>query len=129
MPPLETHFISKKDLCDAVLSKVRKRNVMLYAFYRPYIISAYSSRYVADKITADLGITISAKIIERIRTQKHRMAILAATLTVEPPIQSQTQSPLPASKPVNENQAKTDFSFSDPNQTDEPSTKTNLKFL
>lgn len=84
---------------------------------------------MADKITADLEITISAKIIKRIRIQKHRMAILSATLTVEPHIQYKTHSPLPASKPVNDNQAKTDFLFSDPNHTDEHSTKTNLKFL
>lgn len=126
MSPSETHFISKKDLRDAVLSKVRKRNVMLYAFYRPYIISAYSSRYVADKISSDLGIIISAKIIERIRTQKTRMAILAATLTVEPYVQPKAPYPTPS---PNESPLKTDFSFSDPNQTDENSIKTNLKFL
>ena len=126
MSPSETHFISKKDLRDAVLSKVRKRNVMLYAFYRPYIISAYSSRYVADKISSDLGIIISAKIIERIRTQKTRMAILAATLTVEPYVQPKAPYPNPS---PNESPLKTDFSFSDPNQTDENSIKTNLKFL
>lgn len=126
MSPSETHFISKKDLREAVLSKVRKRNVMLYAFYRPYIISAYSSRFVADKISNDLGIKISAKIIERIRTQKTRMAILAATLTVEPYVQPKAPYPPPS---PNESPLKTDFSFSDPNQTDENSIKTNLKFL
>lgn len=129
MSPSETHFISKKDLREAVLSKVRKRNVMLYAFYRPYIISAYSSQYVAHKISTDLGITISAKIIERIRTQKTRIAILAATLTVEPYVQPKAPYPTPLPNSANESPLKTDFSFSDPNQTDENSIKTNLKFL
>lgn len=129
MPPFETHFINKKDLREAILSKVRKRNVMLFAFYRPYIISAYSSRYVAHKISTDLGITISTKIIERIRTQKKRMAILAATLMVESKVESKVINPVPSPSSANEGHLKTDFSFSDPNQTDEHHIKTNLKFL
>jgi hypothetical protein len=128
MPPFETHFINKKNLREAILSKVRKRNVMLFAFYRPYIISAYSSRYVAHKISTDLGITISTKIIERIRTQKKRMTILAATLMVEYKVEPKVINPVPSSS-ANESHFKTDFSFSDPNQTDEHHIKTNLKFL
>src|SRR5687768_2671663 len=60
-------MISKEDIRNAFLTDQRKRNKMLYDFYKEaYFTKGYTANLIASKISDDLGIGISVHIIYKI---------------------------------------------------------------
>lgn len=59
--------ISKQDLIDAFQNDKRKRNNLLFEYYKDTLFNkGLSAEFIADKISQDLGIKISRSIIYKI---------------------------------------------------------------
>jgi len=57
-------MITKKDIQDAYLNKNRKRNQLLYEFYKEeYFLKKYTADFIAAKLTEELGIPFNANMI------------------------------------------------------------------
>ena len=63
--------VTKQDIIDAFQQNKRKRSLLLYEYYyQDYFSGNYTASYIAEKITADLGLPITANMI---RIAKHRV--------------------------------------------------------
>ncbi len=63
--------ITKQDVIDAYKGKKRKRSQLLFEYYySDYFSGDYSAEFIAEKISADLGIPISANMV---RIARHRV--------------------------------------------------------
>ena len=59
--------ISKEDIKNAFLTGQRRRNKLLYEYYKEeYFSNGYTARMIAAKISEDLGVPISANMIFKI---------------------------------------------------------------
>lgn len=78
-------MISKEDIRKAFLTDQRKRNKLLYDFYKEeYFSSGYTARLIAAKISEDLGIEISVHIIFKIYARIIKKATKATDPATQP---------------------------------------------
>jgi hypothetical protein len=72
--------VTKQDVVEAFQQNKRKRSLLLYEYYfADYFSGSYSAPYIAEKITADLGITITANMV---RIARHRVGKSARSSSV-----------------------------------------------
>ncbi|MDO1451303.1 hypothetical protein Q0590_33825 [Rhodocytophaga aerolata] len=82
--------ITKEDVQKAFLNKSKKRNNLLYEYYREeYFTGAYTAKFIAEKISEDLGLPISEMMIFLIKTRiinKQKAALPSQVVTPPPAV-------------------------------------------
>ena len=90
--------ITKEDVRNAFINKNRKRNVLLYEFYKQDLFSKkLSAKFISEKISSDLGINISEQIIYKINGRIIKN-LPAHQAQAPPPAANQTPAPSPDQK-------------------------------
>ena len=69
--------ITKQNVHTAFQGKHRKRNHLLYAYYRAYFHKDYTASFIAKQIATDLELPITASIVEKIRHRIIKHELLA----------------------------------------------------
>jgi hypothetical protein len=84
-------FITKQDIIKAFQDNKMKRNNLLFSYYRDSLFfQGFTAEFIADKISQDLGINISAGTIYKIN---HRIIKKRAQSRAQPPIDPATPPP------------------------------------
>ncbi len=77
--------ISKEDIKNAFLTGQRKRNKLLYEYYKEeYFSNGYTARMIAAKISEDLGVPISTNMIFKIFSRIIKQKKLLPDISYQP---------------------------------------------
>lgn len=77
--------ISKEDIKNAFLTGQRKRNKMLYEYYKEeYFSRGYTARMIAAKLSEDLGVPISDNMIFKIYSRIIKQKKLIPDISNQP---------------------------------------------
>lgn len=84
--------ITKQDVIDAYKGKKRKRSQLLFEYYySDYFSGDYSAEFIAEKISTDLDIPISANMV---RIAKHRIGKSANSSSAHQQLRDQLREEL-----------------------------------